>query len=288
MTDKTPAVEKKLYKGKVNIKFFPDSHIYYVDGVRVGSVTGAIGIIDKSRALIPWAVETTGDFLRERLGQKLTDEMIDEAVEQHSIKKTQASNVGTKSHEWMEQFVKGENPEMPEDKNVLQAVNGFLKWVDEHKVKFLEAEKLLYSKKYKYVGLMDATATMGKDKNTKFVIDYKVSNGLYPGVAYQTAAYMMADQEESGIKYQGRWAIRLSKETEAEYHTRMDKKMQKYLKKNPDKTAYPISPYAPFEARYLDNIEENIERDYKGFLLAKELNELNSKVDREFFQANTQ
>lgn len=284
MSEKTPAIEKSLYGGKVAIKFFPDSHIYYVDGKRVGSVTGAIGIIDKSRALVPWAVGLCGDFLVPFIGKELTEELIDQALDQHTIKKAEASNIGTTTHDWIEQFVKGEDPDMPEDKNVLKAVTGFLQWVEEHDVKFLEAEKLVYSKKHKYVGLMDATATLN-GKKKKFVIDYKVSNGLYPGVAYQTAAYMMADQEESGIEYEGRWAIRLSKETEEEYNARMDRKLQKYLKKNPDRTPYQIAPYAPFEARYLDKDMSRVERDFKGFVLAKDLSLLHAEVDKEFFNA---
>lgn len=277
----TPAVEKTLYKGKVTIKFFPDSHIYYVDGKRVGSVTGCINIIDKSQALIPWAVETCGDFLATHIGTEITRELIDEAMGQHEIKKAAAANIGTAAHAWMEEFVKGENPEMPEDKNVLQAVNGFLSWVEEHKIKFLEAEKLLYSKKHKYVGLMDATATMEGSKK-KYVIDYKVSNGLYPGVAYQTAAYMAADQEESGIKYAGRWAIRLSKETEEEYMDRQQKKVQKYLRKNPGKEPYQITPYQAFEARFLDEVPR-FERDFHAFVLAKDLASVHKEVDQEFF-----
>lgn len=284
MPDKTPAVEKKLYGGKVSIKFFPDSHIYYVDGKRVGSVTGCIGIIDKSRALVPWAVELTGDYFRDRIGAKITEEMVDLAIVEHEARKTAAANIGTTAHAWMEAFVKGEDPDMPHDKNVLQAVNGFLSWVDEHGVKFIEAEKLLYSRKHKYVGLMDATATMSGSRK-KFVIDYKVSNGLYPGVAYQTAAYMMADEEESGIEYEGRWAIRLSKETEEEYYKRQEGKLQKYLKKYPGKSPYQVAPYAPFEARYLDGPVSNVERHFKGFLLAKDLNALHTDIDREFFNA---
>ena len=50
----------------------------------------------------------------------------------------------------------------------------------------------------------------------------------FPGIAFnshimdQTAAYRAADTEESGTEYEGRWALRLSKETEDEYYERQE------------------------------------------------------------------
>lgn len=280
--EKSEPILTKLYNGKVEIKFFPDSHIYFINGKRKGSVTGALGIIDKSRALIPWAVDMYSDYLRERIGMKIDEEIINAGEEQWNIKKAEAAGIGVASHSWIEKFVKGQKPEMPEDKNVLQAITGFLNWIDDHKVKFIESEKLVYSKKHDYVGCMDATATFN-GKRKKFVIDYKVSNGLYPGVALQTAAYLMADTEESGTEYEGRWAIRLSKETESEYMERMEKKQAKWCRKNPGKKPYDISPYMPFEARYLDDGFRKVERDYEAFVKATELSNIYRQIDQEFF-----
>src|ERR1700751_6991 len=207
-------VIKNLYKGKITIKFFGGKvrHSYFVNGKRWRSVTGSYNILDKSRALIPWAVGVDMDYLSNFIGQKLTQEMLWEAETKHDEAKSDAANIGTTTHSFIEQFTKREKPDMPSDKNVLQAVNGFLESVKKNHVKFVESEKLVYSKKHNYVGLMDAVATMG-GYTGKFVIDYKISNGLYPQVAYQTAAYQKADEEESGASYSGRWAIRLSKET---------------------------------------------------------------------------
>lgn len=271
----------KLYGGKVEIKFFPKTHVYMVNGVRASSVTGAINVIDKSQALIPWAVGLCGDFLYPLVGSKLTEEMIDEALEQHTIRKKEAANIGTKTHEWIEQFVTGKYPDMPEDKNILKAVTGFLQWVEENKIKFVDSEKLVYSKKYAYVGTMDAIATMN-GKGKRFLIDYKVSNGLYPGVAYQTAAYLKADEEESGAVYEGRWAIRLSKETEEEYYARQEKRLNKWLKKNPDKAPYPVANYVPFEAKYLDSDPENLGNDIEGFVCAVKLSKIHRLTDARF------
>ncbi len=278
----SPSIETTLYKGKIKIKFFPESHIYYVNGKRRGSVTGALGVIDKSRALLPWAIGLYSDHLRENLGQKITEELISIGEEMYNVRKTAAADIGTAAHAWIEEFVRGDKPSMPEDKNVIQAINGFMEWVEEHKVKFLLSEQLVYSKKHDYIGTMDATATFNGGRK-KFVVDYKVSNGLYPAVAYQTAGYLKADEEESGRKYEGRWAIRLSKETEEEYMIRQEKKLAKWCRKNPQKSAYRITPYVPFEARLLDDDASKIDRDFKGFIHALNLSRIHAEVDREFF-----
>ena len=271
--------EKVLYGGKIILKFFPLTHIYMCNGVRCKSPTGAIGIIDKSRVLMAWASELIGDFLREKNGQSLTNELIDEAISQPTTFKKEAANTGTIAHKWIEDYIKGENPDMPENEGSAKAVMGFLDWVKKSKVKFVASEKLVYSKKYGYAGTLDGIAKIGSEKKP-FIIDYKVSKGLYPGVALQTAAYQFADAEESGTEYAGRVAIRLSKETEEEYNLREEKKLSKYMEKTGK--SYEIKPFQPFEARLMTNYE----RDLKLFILALQLSTGYQELDREFFNAS--
>lgn len=279
--DENAPIFKSLYSGKIQVKHYNKNgrHSYFVNGKRCASVTGPIGIIDKSRQLIPWAVGLGIDKLRCSVGSVLTDEMLDDAETAHDKFKSEAAGIGTEAHNWIEQYIKGEKPDMPENKSVLQAVNGFLAWVKEHHVKFLSSEDIVYSKKHDYVGELDGRATMGGSSGV-YLVDYKVSNGLYPGVAYQTAAYLKADQEESGMEYAGRWAIRLSKETEEEYHQRQQSKLDKWLRNNPSKDPYEIDPYMAFEARMFSN--DKLDRDFKVFLLCKDLMSKHSEVDGEF------
>jgi len=278
----------KLYKGKIEVKFLgptedkPNRHMYYVNGKRKKSVTGALGIIDKSRQLQYWAVGLYSDHLAENIGKKITGDIIFKGENLYTEKKREAANIGKDAHDWIEKYVKGEDPGMPEDNKVARAVTGFFEWAEENKVKFLASEKFIYSKKHDYAGLLDAIVTMN-GKRGKFLVDYKASNGLYASVAYQTAAYQKADEEESNIKYAGRWALRLAKETEEEYMVTQEKKLKKYEKKNPGKS-YGITPYVPFEAKFLDGPEIKVDRDFKAFLAALKLNTINSEVDREFFK----
>jgi hypothetical protein len=109
------------------------------------------------------------------------------------------------------------------------------------------------------------------------LIDIKTSNGLYNTYGIQTAAYVRADEEESGRKYQGRWLIRLAKETERECIARLHRKNEMRVRKGQQAVDYP--PYQVFEAKFLDEEPGNLDRDFKAFLAAKALYEWNKATD---------
>lgn len=269
-----------LYKGKVEVKFFPESHIYQVGGIRKTGVTTILGIVDKSRALVGWAVDLFRDFLLDAEG-KITEEMIFTGSTLHEVRKQEAADLGTIIHAWCEQYIKhklGQNdikmPEMPEDKAVQVGVMAFLDWEKEHKVKFLSSERVVYSKKYDFIGTMDIEA---KIDGKLCLVDLKSSNGLYNTVRLQTAAYVMADQEESGRKYDGRWAIRLAKETEKEYKTRMEKKNANKVRAGKRASEYPA--YQVFEAKDLDEEKSFMKRDKEAFVACHALFKWNKETD---------
>jgi hypothetical protein len=235
-------VSVKLYKDTIELCFDEARHRFTVNGNPVfPSVTGATGVIDKSRPLIYWAVGLTKDFLMGNL-QALIDDtkgdkiaaIIDEAVKQHSIKKKEAADVGTQVHAWVEAFIKAKSkkdwPEIPKDPQVFNGISAFLKWVDEYEVKFISSEKLIYSKKYKYAGIMDAEAII---KRKLCVIDFKTSKAIYPEMRFQVAAYQAAVEEESGKEYSGnKWLARFDKTTgdfEAHEFAEQDKDFKAFL-----------------------------------------------------------
>src|SRR3990167_9060690 len=268
-------IEFSLYKDKVKGKFFPVSHQYWIDSKRPPSVTGIIGIMDKSRALVPWALEEAAKSLLPLVDKKLSAEELVKACFASEERKEKAADIGTKIHEFCEQYIladmgKGEVPELPKEKAIQIGAEAFMAWHDEHKVKFLSSERVVYSKKHHYIGTLDIEA---KVDGKLCLIDLKSSNGLYNSVRMQTAAYVKADEEESGKSYQGRWAIRLAKETEEEYIERMELKNQikQFLGKKPSE----VKPYQVFEDKFLDNEMMDIKRDFKAFLACKELTEWN-------------
>lgn len=271
-----------LYKGKVKVKFFSSSHIYYVNGARKTGVTTYLGIIDKSRALVPWATELYRDFLLQALEKGITEDLIYEGCTLHEVRKEEAANIGNLIHEWCERYIKHKLeekgyealPEMPENKAVQIGVAAFLDWEKEHKVKFLSSERVVYSKKHDFIGTMDIEA---KIDGKLCLVDLKSSNGIYNTVRLQTAAYVMADQEESGRKYKGRWAIRLAKETEEEYLARMAKKNANRVRKGKAPVEYP--PYQVFEPKFLDEEAGELERDMEMFVCSKKLFAWNRATD---------
>lgn len=266
-----------LYKGKVQGKFLgpteesPNRHMYFIDSKRKTGVTSALNIKDKSAALLSWQGEEIAKhfFSMIETGTELNQENIIKAIFSPEAAKTKAADLGHEVHVWIENYInhklkkKGfeKMPEMPEDQNVITGITSFLEWESEHKVKYLWAEKVLYSKKYDYVGKGDFGAVVD---SITCLCDIKTGNGMYNSVLAQTAAYAMADTEESGIKYKGRWAIRIAKETIEEYQVRMElkNKIKGLLGKNEKE----IEPYKVFEAKFLDNEKENMKRDFEGFL----------------------
>lgn len=292
---KTEIVEYKLYGGEVTVKFYPNSHRYKVTDPKAGlvdasmkGVTTYLGIKDKSAALQSWTAEIMGLHLLDIIesGKPVTNEDVAIAVNLHNEKKEEASTIGQLAHDWCEYFIKNQmgvpgyemDPVLPEDPQILLGVNSFLEFVTKNDVEFLASEKLVYSRKFGYVGLMDFKARV----NGKLMCgDFKTSNGLYNTVFAQTAAYMAADEEEMEAigqleEYQGAIAVRLAKETEEEYSTRMSRKnaIRHLLGKEPRQ----FDAYDPFEVRICEGREAYL-NNFQGFMWCKHLHKWDEDTD---------
>lgn len=232
---KAPDKTIKLYKNTIIIDFYADKHIYIerLTGDRPISVTGATSVIDKSRPLIFWAIGLMKDFLLEvsSNGETIGDNHILEASKQHTIRKDQAASKGSAVHDWIEEYIntklkKSKDPEMPKDAQVLNGVIAFLKWADEHKVKFIATEKIVYSRKSKYVGILDALVMVDKKLT---LIDFKTSSGIYPEFFLQIAGYKAAYEEETGKEIKQCYIAHFDKNT-AEFDITELKDYGKHLK----------------------------------------------------------
>lgn len=200
----------KLYGGEVEIDFYPDSHRYKLLGEKTYliSVTAVTGILDKSKALIPWAVNTDlahiKQYLEDHAGEKFTQEelepILEEARNKHTEKKEEAATNGSMVHDYAERFAQSViagtetpeiNPEWPEQ--VHQGISAFLEWYSANEIEFHATEGLVYSKHLGVVGTADAVATVNGEKT---LIDYKTSKGVYPEYHYQAAGYLKMWNEE--------------------------------------------------------------------------------------------
>ena len=208
----------KLYKGKVIVNFEERDwggkkiHSYTASkGDKIISVTKVTGRIDKSNALIIWATRLMAKFLSDNfLGKILTESAIGESLKKWRDAKEEAADIGTAIHDWIEAKIKGLEPDIPADDKVKNGVLAFLKWQNENKIKWLENEKIVYSKKHHYIGKLDAVAKIG---GKIYLIDYKSSKKIYPEFYLQTAAYQLAYEEEHGKSIiDGRILLHLGKE----------------------------------------------------------------------------
>lgn len=288
-------VESSLYNGEVGIKFYPLSHQYWaaVDGEkfkRKPGVTTICGIKDKSIGLMSWAQNITADFLLSKIekGEKISSDDVLEAVIQNEVQRDAAADIGSQIHGWVEAYIKfklgepgyPEMPAIPDFPEAVTGVNGFLDWEKSHDVKFLSSERVVFSKEHDYIGTLDIEAMVD---GRRCLVDLKSSNGLYNTVRTQTAAYVVADVEESNKPYDGRWAIRLSKFTEEEYHRKEERKkeMRKAIAriKGTEFKDSPVKPFVVFEAKDLDEGENFIDRDFKVFLAMKEIYKWDALTD---------
>ena len=289
-------IESELYKGKVKVRFFPASHQYWISVggqpyKRKSGSTTYIGIKDKSTPLGKWQQTMTLDFLLNKLaeGVVINEDLAIEAVIQNDVAKDASVDIGKEMHDWLEKYIKFKLkekgytsiPDIPNIPEAITGVNSFLAWEKDMKPKYVSSERMVYSMKHDHMGTMDIELIVDKQL---CLGDFKSSNGLYNSVRLQTASYVKADEEENkSKKYQGRWAFRFSKYTEAEYMKREERK--KVIKahiariKGKEPKDYEISPYQAFEARFLDKNKGMLEDDFDNFLHAKALYEWDARTD---------
>ena len=199
------------------IMFYPKSHQYKLvvgdkksDWQTIDSVSRICGIVDKSDALLIWASRLCSDYLLSLPVNARSDEEVKRAVNIHREKKEEAANIGTLAHAWAEAYIKSWDISFPEDPQVINAVNGFLDWTNQHKIEWLASERFIYSNKYNYVGICDAIAIIdGK----KYLVDFKTSNRIRKlEYGMQTSAYSYAFFEETGQEIQWVIVARFSKD----------------------------------------------------------------------------
>ncbi len=214
----------KLYNNTVTLEFDPEKHIYTVDGRRIEGVTGVTGVINKP-ALMYWAVNMAVLYLKKvwKPGKSYDEiqikKILDGAKLAHRAKKTEAGDIGTLVHESIETYIKtGKITKLIHPK-AKECFKQFLGWAKGNKVKFIESERKIYSKKYGYAGTMDFYCQIG-DK--RFVGDTKTSTAIYDEMWLQTSAYQEAYTEETGVRTDGQVIVRVGKDGSLEVRENYD------------------------------------------------------------------
>lgn len=195
--------ELSLYNGEVRISFDSGTperprHIYRDERDKIlFSVTKATGVVDKSGALMGWAVKMMGLFLlaeKEKGNKIITEEMITKAKREYRRIRDEAADIGTEIHEWVSDWILGKKPEMPDNERVVNGITAFLEFQKQHKAKWIFSERIVYSRKHKFVGMCDGGSI--NDSTILSVDDFKSSKGIYNEMRFQVSGYHLALKEE--------------------------------------------------------------------------------------------
>ena len=120
--------------------------------------------------------------------------------------KTRA-DFGSLMHKSIEVLLKGEEIHTENyDKLLIDDLELFREWQKENDVEVEAIEQHLWSDKYLYAGTCDCIA---KVNGKLLILDWKTSKAIYPEYFLQLAAYVMAFEEQTGIKVKGVGILRM-------------------------------------------------------------------------------
>jgi hypothetical protein len=241
--------------------FNPRNHSYTYDGKRLLGVTTALSSISKGDGLLQWASNCACEYLRANIpGQEdypilATKEQYNEDLDliyagakyAWKTKRDKAASIGTIAHDWVERYLKGEDPDWPEEPHARSSAEAALGWIKSVKWKNILVETQLYLPELQVAGTADWCASINGELA---VCDWKTSKSLHSTYAYQTAAYLKGLEDVLGKKIPNRWLVRIDKET------------------------------GEVEPRLLT--EDTIEKDYKAFEAAVTLYRRENEVKKEW------
>jgi len=184
-------------------------------------VTGILDIVgskDKVNRLMGWAKKNcllkVAEHIRAYSGKSLiVDEIWIEAVRKSAWKRDkemlkEAGDLGTRVHNAIDAFIKGEEPLL--DTDTKQGYNNFQSWLKESGIKLIQGDTYIASLKMGYGGAMDA---LGEKDGKLVLLDWKTSNYLNDNYALQAAAYTMAFEETFEQDIDKAFVVRFGKDT---------------------------------------------------------------------------
>ncbi len=189
---------------------FGRDYRYYVatmkDGAewRLRSVTSILGVLNKE-ALIQWAVDQAMDDLRATLVPgddgiiHVTPDGLEAILAQarmaHYRTKTEAANLGTIAHDYVEAFLRtGQEQDMSDqDARVANCYDLFRRWWDQAGLSVIQTELMVYHAPLGYAGQLDFLAADAQ--GNPVLVDWKTSKSVYWNYNLQVVAYAKALRE---------------------------------------------------------------------------------------------
>ena len=193
----------EIYNGEIVLKCKASGYRYtnLATGKPIkNSITGITGIIDKSGALMGWAIKCMAEWLLANLTMdKVANDLqrcqtILEAKSKYREAQKEAMDIGTAIHDYIHQWIAGKNPVLPDNPKIQNGIIAFQKWWGDNKIEPLAIERLVYSRKHNIAGRFDL---LSLQDGKLYIDDWKSSKGFYGGeYAYQVAGYQILLEEE--------------------------------------------------------------------------------------------
>lgn len=186
-----------------NFTFDKKRHVYTLNGKPLTGTTTVLGIISKGDGLIQWSANMAVDYIKSKVFEvdvdTLYNKVCEEARKAWVTTRDSAGKSGTDVHEVIEGIIKRAialdgfiQPVEASFHTDSAQVSQFIKWAVEGNIRFLESEKMIYSKEHWLAGTVDFVF----EKNGEvYVGDLKTAKAIYPTNFWQVSAYQMMLQE---------------------------------------------------------------------------------------------
>ena len=125
---------------------------------------------------------------------KVSEDELAEAKNAPNKRSKDALDVGTRTHDWIENHIKG--VKLPITDDIRNPVEEFLKFEKKHAVEWIISEKIVCWREHKVAGRVDALALVD---GVLSIVDLKTSKQIDEGYFLQTAGYQ-ASLESMGVE----------------------------------------------------------------------------------------
>jgi len=211
---------------------------YFVDGIKVPSVTQVIGQLDKP-ALIPWAAKLNRELLVEPL-RKAQEGDIADLVSYHAFldktlseaptfrtKTASAADAGTLVHDMIEAWLGGSPHTKPLEKvkdedvrqKALTGFESFLAWTEGYKYEHWHGEIHLVHPEMMFGGTPDSWGIFSGENLG--VADWKTGSGIYTEAYLQVAAYAKLVEQKEEREVREAHIVRFSRHSASFVHQKL-------------------------------------------------------------------